>query len=158
MFNLFVLKMNTRVYNLLLADDDEDDCDFFKEALDELSIPFSLDTVSDGVQLMDFLSEKSEDNLPDILFLDLNMPRKNGTECLTEIKQNEKLKQLFVIIFSTSLDVNIVDTMYEKGAIYYIRKPGDYAELKKVIKNAISLIPDNNNLKQPERKQFILES
>jgi PleD family two-component response regulator len=86
------------------------------------------------------------------------MPRKNGTECLTEIKQNEKLKQLFVIIFSTSLDVNIVDTMYEKGAIYYIRKPGDYAELKKVIKNAISLIPDNNNLKQPERKQFILES
>lgn len=149
--------MNTRVYNLLLADDDDDDCDFFKEALDELSIPFCLDTVSDGVQLMEFLSDKPKESLPDILFLDLNMPRKNGTECLTEIKQNEKLQHLSVIIFSTSLDTHIVDTMYEKGAIYYIRKPGDYNKLKKVIKHAIHLIP-KNNLKQPDREQFILES
>ena len=149
--------MNTRFYNLLLADDDEDDCDFFKEALDELSVPYSFNTVSDGVQLMSFLLEKAKEELPDILFLDLNMPRKNGTECLTEIKQNEKLKHLSVIIFSTSLDMNIVNTMYEKGAIYYIRKPGDYSILKKVIKNAISLIPENN-LKQPDREQFILES
>ena len=148
--------MSTRVYNLLLADDDDDDCDFFKEAVDELSIPFTLDTVNDGVQLMDYLSGKSKDDLPDILFLDLNMPRKNGTECLNEIKQTEKLQHLSVIIFSTSLDLNIVDTMYEKGAIYYIRKPGDYIKLKKVIANAISLISDNN-LKQPERTQFILE-
>lgn len=149
--------MNKQNYNLLLADDDEDDCDFFKEALDELSIPFALVMVNDGVQLMNFLSDKSVENLPDILFLDLNMPRKNGFECLTEIKQNKKLQHLSVIIFSTSLDINIVDTMYEKGAIYYIRKPGDYNKLKKVIQNAIDLIPENN-LKQPDREQFILEA
>ena len=149
--------MNKQNYNLLLADDDEDDCDFFKEALEELSIPFALVMVNDGVQLMNFLSDKSEENLPDILFLDLNMPRKNGFECLTEIKQNKKLQHLSVIIFSTSLDMNIVDMMYEKGAIYYIRKPGDYTKLKKVIKNAIDLIPENN-LKQPDRERFILEA
>ncbi|MDR7211625.1 response regulator [Flavobacterium piscis] len=149
--------MNTRVYNLLLADDDEDDCDFFKEALEELLIPFSLSTVNDGAELMKFLSDKPVENLPDIVFLDLNMPRKNGLECLTEIKQNKKLQHLSVIIFSTSLNMDIVDIMYEKGAIYYIRKPGDYAKLKKVIGNALTLIPENN-LKQPEREQFVLES
>lgn len=143
-------------YNLLLADDDEDDCAFFKEALDELLLPVSLVTVNDGVQLMDFLSDKSAETLPDILFLDLNMPRKNGFECLTEIKKIDKLQELAVIIFSTSLDMNIVDTMYEKGALYYIRKPGDFSKLKKVIGNALA-ITAKNNFKQPVKEHFILQ-
>lgn len=143
-------------YNLLLADDDEDDCAFFKEALDELLLPVSLVTVNDGVQLMDFLSDKSAENLPDILFLDLNMPRKNGFECLTEIKKIVSLQQLPVIIFSTSLDMTIVDTVYEKGALYYIRKPGDFSKLKKVIGNALAITTENN-FKQPVKEHFILQ-
>jgi len=142
-------------YNLLLADDDEDDCDFFKDALDELSLPVSLVVVNDGVQLMDFLAKKSAD-LPDILFLDLNMPRKNGSECLTEIKESKEYSELPVIIFSTSLDTQIVDSMYDKGATYYIRKPGDFTKLKKVIENAIN-VAAGNNFKQPRREQFILQ-
>ncbi|PAM96658.1 response regulator [Flavobacterium sp. IR1] len=148
--------MNEQKFNLLLADDDEDDCDFFKEALDELLLPISLVMVNDGVQLMEFLFECSTENLPDVLFLDLNMPRKNGFECLTEIKQIEKLQHLPVIIFSTSLDMNIVDLMYEKGAVYYIRKPGDFSKLKKVIGNALSVTAENN-YKQPAREHFILQ-
>ncbi|MBP1223815.1 response regulator [Flavobacterium sp. 1355] len=147
--------MNTENYNLLLADDDEDDCAFFKEALEELHLPVSIVTVNDGVQLMDFLLGNL-DNLPDVLFLDLNMPRKNGTECLTEIKEIEKLQKLPVIIFSTSLDVNIVDSMYEKGAMHYIRKPGDFTQLKKVIGNALAMTRENN-FKQPAKKDFILQ-
>lgn len=143
-------------YNLLLADDDEDDCDFFKEALDELTLPVSLVTVNDGVQLMDFLGDHSGDNLPDLLFLDLNMPRKNGSECLKEIKESEALKNLAVIIFSTSLDNDIVDLMYAKGATYYIRKPGEFSQLKKVIENAL-VTASENNFKQPLREQFILQ-
>lgn len=143
-------------YNLLLADDDEDDCDFFKEALDELLLPTSLVTVNDGVQLMDFLSESGAENLPDILFLDLNMPRKNGLECLTEIKQLEEYKNLPVIIFSTSLDRDIVDLVYGKGAVYYIQKPGEFSKLKKVIGSALN-IASKNNFKQPERENFILQ-
>ena len=148
--------MNKQQYNLLLADDDEDDCDFFKEALDELLLPTSLVTVNDGVQLMDFLSESGAENLPDILFLDLNMPRKNGLECLTEIKQKQEYKDLPVIIFSTSLDKDIVDLVYQKGAVHYIRKPGEFSKLKKVIANALS-ITSQSNFKQPVRENFILQ-
>lgn len=145
--------MNRQNYNLLLADDDEDDCAFFKEALDEIVVPADLVTVNDGVELMKFLAVNT---LPDILFLDLNMPRKNGHECLTEIKQKEELKDLPVIIFSTSLDNEIVDKMYEKGATYYIRKPGDFSKLKKVIENAL-ITASQNNFKQPARAEFILQ-
>jgi CheY-like chemotaxis protein len=148
--------MNVLKYNLLLADDDEDDCAFFKEALDDLLLPVSLITVNDGVQLMEFLESNTSENLPDILFLDLNMPLKNGVECLTEIKQSEDLKDLPVIIFSTSLDMTIVDQMYEKGAIYYIRKPGDFSKLKKVIGNALAISAENL-FKQPAKEHFILQ-
>lgn len=148
--------MNKQNYNVLLADDDEDDCAFFKDALDELSLPVSLVIVNDGVQLMDFLADTISHNLPDILFLDLNMPRKNGSECLKEIKESEELKNLPVIIFSTSLDNNIVDLMYNKGATYYIRKPAEFSKLKKVIEIAIT-IASENNFKQPLREHFILQ-
>ena len=145
--------MNKYQYTLLLADDDDDDCTFFNEALDEIPVSAALTTVNDGVQLLQFLENNT---LPDILFLDLNMPRKNGFECMTEIKNSDKLKDLPIIIFSTSLDINIVDQMYEKGAIYYIKKPGDFNKLKKVIENAL-IISAENNFKQPERDQFVLQ-
>jgi CheY-like chemotaxis protein len=148
--------MSKQNYNILLADDDQDDCAFFKEALDELELPVSLVTVNDGVQLMNYLGENSSGDLPDILFLDLNMPRKNGHECLAEIKDKEEFKNLAVIIFSTSLDIDIVDLMYEKGATYYIRKPGEFSKLKKVIGNALA-ITSENNFKQPIRANFILQ-
>ncbi|MBF4493367.1 response regulator [Flavobacterium sp. JLP] len=147
--------MNQQHYNLLLADDDEDDCSFFREALDELSLPVSLVTVNDGVQLMDYLKANAPNNLPDILFLDLNMPRKNGHECLKEIKEIDDFQNLAVIIFSTSLDTEIVDLMYSKGATYYIRKPGEFSKLKKVIGNALAITKDH--LKQPVREHFVLQ-
>jgi len=147
--------MNKQIYNLLLADDDEDDCTFFKEALDDLSLAVTLVTVNDGVELMNHLAVAVSD-LPDLLFLDLNMPRKNGHECLAEIKKMDQLKDLPVIIFSTSLDSEIVNTMYDKGALYYIRKPGDFSKLKQVIANALKVIAENN-FKKPERENFILQ-
>jgi CheY-like chemotaxis protein len=148
--------MNKQIYNLLLADDDEDDCIFFKEALDELSLPVTLVTVNDGVELMGFLDVNISDNLPDILFLDLNMPRKNGYECLEEIKEIKELRELPIVIISTSLDSEIVNLMYEKGAVFYIRKPGDFSKLKKVIGEALSKASENN-FRQPAREQFILQ-
>ncbi|MEL1254519.1 response regulator [Flavobacterium sp. DGU38] len=147
--------MNKQICNLLLADDDDDDCMFFREALDELSLSAMLATVNDGVELMGYLETRGED-LPDMLFLDLNMPRKNGYECLAEIKGIESLKQLPVIIFSTSLDSKNVDLLYDMGATYYIRKPGDFSKLKKVIYDALVKVSENN-FGQPERTQFILQ-
>lgn len=154
--NFTYYKMNNQHYNLLLADDDEDDCVFFKEAIDELTFPVSLVTVHDGVQLMDYLATNSANNLPDILFLDLNMPCKNGHECLKEIKKISKLHALPIIIFSTSLDTEVVDSMYKKGATYYIRKPGEFSKLKKVIGNALNVVSENK-LQQPVRERFVLQ-
>lgn len=132
-------------FQILLADDDEDDCMFFREALDELSLCATLKTVNNGVELMNFL-ENNLLNLPQMLFLDLNMPRKSGAECLEEIKQSEKFKHLPVIIYSTSSNIDVMDQLYGKGAQYYIRKPADFSNLKSVISRTIDLILQKNVL------------
>jgi CheY-like chemotaxis protein len=147
--------MNTIKHNLLLADDDTDDCIFFKEVLEELGVDTTLTVVNDGVELMRLLSKKT-DSLPDVLFLDLNMPRKNGFECLLEIKLDDKLKHLPVVIFSTSLDMQVVNLLYEKGAHYYIRKPGEFSKLKKVIHEALTITSQTKSA-QPAKEKFILQ-
>ena len=143
------------MHNLLLADDDSDDCLFFQEALDELPMECILTTVNDGVELMTYLTQTTS-KLPKALFLDLNMPLKSGFECLSEIKLIENLKQLPVIIFSTSFDTKVIDSLYANGASYYIRKPGEFDSLKKVINAAISLV-DTPNFMQPDRSNFIIQ-
>ena len=140
--------------HILLADDDKDDCLLFKDALEELPLSVHLTTVHDGEQLMQLLSKKNE-QLPDILFLDLNMPRKNGFQCLSEIKQNEKLKQLSIIIFSTSFEQDVVDLLYKQGAQHYIRKPNEFSKLKEVIHQTLTLIAQENS-SQPTRENFVL--
>ncbi len=137
--------MTNMDFQILLADDDEDDCMFFREALDELSLCATLKTVNNGVELMNFL-ENNFLNLPQMLFLDLNMPRKSGAECLEEIKQSEKFKHLPVIIYSTSSNIDVMDQLYGKGAQYYIRKPADFSNLKSVISRTIDLILQKNVL------------
>ena len=118
--------------NILLADDDADDCIFFEQALVELIIPTHLTSVHDGEQLKQLLTSEII-QLPNILFLDLNMPRKNGFECLSEIKTSEKLKQLPVIVFSTSFEQEVVNMLYQNGAQYFIRKPSEFSQFKKII-------------------------
>lgn len=147
--------MSKTLHHILLADDDVDDCTFFEEALKELPVSASLSIVNDGVQLITYLSTVSE-KLPGLLFLDLNMPRKGGMECLSEIKSNNKLKNLPVVIFSTSLNNDVADRLYQKGAHYYIRKPGEYGQLKKVIFEAITRTAQNN-FTQPSRDKFIIQ-
>jgi response regulator RpfG family c-di-GMP phosphodiesterase len=154
--NAYIYIMNTQSINLLLADDDTDDCLFFKEALEELPLNISFSSVQDGEQLMKFLG-KNGDTLPTVLFLDLNMPRKNGFECLNEIKSNTDLQQLPVIIFSTSFDQETVNNLYDNGAQYYIRKPAEFSKLKKVISEAI-LLSSEMHSSQPSKENFILQA
>lgn len=142
-------------FQILLADDDEDDCMFFREALDELSLCATLKTVNNGVELMNFL-ENNLLNLPQMLFLDLNMPRKSGAECLEEIKQSEKFKHLPVIIYSTSSNIDVMDQLYGKGAQYYIRKPADFSSLKSVISRTIELILQKKVLPS-SREEFVIQ-
>ena len=141
---------------ILLADDDLDDCLFFQEVLEELSLSSSLTYVHNGDELMHWLNNQ-QDVLPDVLFLDLNMPRKNGKECLTEIRANDKLKNLPVIIYSTSYELNNSNWLYQNGAKYYIRKPSDFVTLKQIINKALSLIAEKN-LFQPSIGDFLINN
>jgi CheY-like chemotaxis protein len=130
--------MNSKKMKILLADDDFDDCRFFKRAMSELSVTTELEIVNDGEELMEYL-EKNSDNLPMALFLDINMPRRNGLECLTEIRKSEKYKDLPVIVFSTSNSWDTINMLFNTGAHVYIHKPNDFAQLKQVIHHAIPL-------------------
>lgn len=133
--------------NILLADDDQDDRDFFDKALKEIPIPTHLTIVRDGQQLMNYLSENSK-NLPDLLFLDLSMPRKNGFECLCEIKEHESLKDIPVVMFSTSYprdqiyEAGMINTLLKIGAYHFIRKPVDFAQLKQVIHQTLTMFAE----------------
>ena len=128
--------------NILLAEDDLDDCNFFKLALDVIPLSFYLTNVHDGEHLMKYLAENLE-NLPDIIFLDINMPRKNGLECLIEIKANEKLKNIPVIIISTSADKYKIEESFKSGASVFVRKPGEMTALVQLIYNALPLATKN---------------
>lgn len=140
--------------NILLADDDTDDCIFFKEALDDIQLSTSFTAVHDGEQLMQLLTDETI-GLPHILFLDINMPRKNGFECLAEIKQNTRLKELLVVIFSTSFEQEVVNSLYESGAQYFIRKPSEFLQFKKIIEHTLTLIVQEN-VSQPTKDNFVL--
>lgn len=140
---------------ILLADDDKDDCSFFKEALEDFQLPTQLSTLHDGEQLMEHLNNETNE-LPDIIFLDLNMPRKNGFECLSEIKSNQKLKQLPVIIFSTSFEQEVVSLLYNNGAQNFIRKPSDFLQFKKIIHQTINTLLALQNIPLQTRENFVL--
>jgi CheY-like chemotaxis protein len=140
--------------NVLLADDDSDDCLFFNEALSGSPLSTDLTTVPDGEHLMNLLLNHTY-QLPDVLFLDINMPRKNGFECLSEIKQSDKLKFLPVVIFSTSFEQEVVNLLYQNGAQYFMRKPPEFSQFKKIIQQTLLIIAQGNSA-QPDREDFVI--
>ena len=141
--------------HLLLADDDIDDCNFFKDAIDELSAPLNLTIVNNGVELMDYLLINLA-NPPHIIFLDLNMPKKSGLECMVEIKSSDSLSHIPIIIYSTSLDQMVVNSLYQMGAHHYIQKPAEFVSIKSVIEKVITLY--SNPISQPRsRDNFVIQ-
>jgi len=142
--------------NIFLTDDDSDDCQLFSEALHEI-FPDSqtrLTITNDGVKLMEALKE-SVPPAPEVIFLDLNMPRKNGFECMQEIRKTALYQNIPIIIFSTTSNSDIVDKTFEHGANFYICKPQSYSLLKKTI--ALVLSFDIKKLsQQPVRDQFVI--
>lgn len=136
--------------HILLADDDDDDRYFFRKTLEELSFQTQFTTVEDGEKLMSYLLANSA-KLPDVLFLDYNMPRKNGLECLISIKLNPKLQELPVIMYSTYVHEDLADMLYEHGAYFYIRKT-DLTELKKLLNMILIQIKENKFVRPPKEK------
>ncbi|WP_291119904.1 response regulator [Flavobacterium sp. UBA6135] len=130
--------MQKEYISIALADDDVDDRLFFKDAFDELKINTIVNTYCDGEELMNFLNTENS-KLPNIIFLDLNMPRKNGFECLLEIKKNKKFDSIAIAIYSTSSSEEDIENTFVNGANIYIKKPSDFATLKKIISEVVTL-------------------
>src|SRR5690349_9267611 len=113
---------NTSPLHVLFADDDSDEAYLFNEAIEQLGLSVIISKAQDGKDLMNILLS-STDPLPDVLFLDLNMPYKDGVETLKEIRANDKFKSLPVVIFSTSGNKVHTEACFEFGADLYIVKP-----------------------------------
>jgi CheY-like chemotaxis protein len=119
---------------VLLADDDADDRMFFEEAITEINLQVDARFVKDGQELMNYLLG-SGIILPQILFLDLNMPFKNGFQCLEEIRTMKAFQDIFIIIYSTTARPSDIDTGFNKGANLFIQKPNSFSELKNVLRH-----------------------
>lgn len=130
--------MQSDYIHIILADDDADDRLFFADAFDELKISTKVNTFNDGVELMNYLN-KEDALLPNVLFLDLNMPKKTGMECLIEIKANNKMSGIAIAIYSTSASEEDIEKTFVLGANIYIKKPDSFNKLKKVLSEVVSI-------------------
>lgn len=148
--------MGDRPLNVLLVDDDKDDRFFFRLALTELQLNIKLTTANDGEALTLKLAEP-EDSLPDLVFLDLNMPRKNGFECLDEIRAQEKFNHIFVAIYTTSISPTDILESYKKGANLYLNKPNMFEDMKPLLRRVFELDREKF-FPRPDMQDFVLSS
>ena len=130
--------MNKGILNIALADDDADDQLIFREAIELVDIKTKLSFFDNGQELMDYLKLPNI-SLPDIIFLDLNMPIKNGMQCLKEIRKQSELKNLSVAIYSTSSSEKDIEETFVNGANIYINKPVNFKALQNVLEKVLQL-------------------
>jgi CheY-like chemotaxis protein len=139
--------------HVLIAEDDHDDYYIFSVALEELSITVVLSRAEDGNILISLLNDK----MPDILFLDLMLPGKDGRECLKEIRANTKFDALPVIMYSSLKDMKEIEFCYRQGANLYVVKPTAYTELKDMLERILN-IDWKKLLYYPPLSQFVVNA
>ena len=122
------METSKAVKKILLVDDDVDDRKYFKEALYALDPAVKFDEAKDGQQALDHLRNASS-SLPDYIFLDLRMPRHNGRQCLRQIKADERLQHIPVIIYTTSEEADDSKEMQALGAVRFVSKPSNTDEI-----------------------------
>jgi CheY-like chemotaxis protein len=128
---------------ILLIDDDLDDHELFNEAISEINPGYIRKMAMNGEEALNLL--RTEDNLPDLIFLDLNMPRLNGKNCLAEIKKDDRLKNIPVIIFSTSSSPKDIEETRQLGAVGFFTKPSNFLELRENLQGHIEGVLGKQN-------------
>ena len=130
-----------KAITILMADDDADDRMFTKEAWEESRSANDLRFVEDGEELMDYLRrrgkyvEPAHAPRPGLILLDLNMPRKDGREVLKEIKSDPNLRQIPVVVLTTSKSEEDISGSYDLGANAFVNKPVTFDSLVSIIKS-----------------------
>ena len=125
----------------------------FAEAIEQLGIKVKLDFAEDGSILMNMLHDETR-GVPDLIFLDLNMPNKTGRECLEMIRREARLKTIPVVIYSTSSSPKDIDETFEGGANLYVRKPYSFKELQLISRKILGLNWDKYK-PHTSRSQFL---
>ena len=131
----------TRPIRLLMADDDTDDCALTKDALEESRLLNTISFVHDGEELMDYLLHRRNYGAdgtsarPDLILLDLNMPRKDGREAIKEIRGHRSLRLIPIVVLTTSKAEEDILRSYDLGASAFITKPVTFAGLVEVMKS-----------------------
>jgi CheY-like chemotaxis protein len=126
---------NDTKMTILYADDDVDDCELVVEALEKIDPGINCVMANDGLQALQMLNE--EQNLPDYIFLDVNMPVMNGKNCLIELKKDDRLKEIPVVIYSTTQDREEIQELYAIGACEFLKKPNSFNDLCLSLKEVI---------------------
>lgn len=124
---------------IYLADDDNEDRMLFKEALDEIGMNVSIADFDNGVTLMFNLLNVTKP-LPDVIYLDLNMPLMNGEECLNDIRNEPRLSNIPIVIYSNYADKSISDELQKKGANLYLIKPNSFEKLKNLLIKSLEYV------------------
>jgi CheY-like chemotaxis protein len=132
--------LNTDVKSVLLVDDDEDDITIFQLALQSIDQQIQLQFSQSGYEALELL-KKMNTNFPSVIFLDLNMPRLNGLECLSKIKIHDVWQNIPVVILSTSINENDKRKAFELGAIGFVSKPHSFAELCSILTSIVKREP-----------------
>jgi CheY-like chemotaxis protein len=124
--------------NVLMADDDEEDCLLASEAIKATGTEATFSSVKDGLELMTNLLERTRNNpevLPDVILLDLNMPRKHGREVLLEIRSEPRLQHIPIVILTTSEDEEDMVFTRKAGADTFMTKPNTFVEWVDLMKS-----------------------
>lgn len=127
---------STQSIEVLIAEDNPDDVFLTQEAFKDAKLSINLSVVEDGQEALDFLRRRgpyADAPCPDLILLDLNMPKKDGREVLKEIKTNDKLRLIPVIVLTTSSAVEDINEAYQLYANCYITKPTDFNEFTEVV-------------------------
>lgn len=122
---------------IILIDDDRDDAELFQEVLYEIDPLIGFEHFEESKEALKILLEK-QDHLPDLIFLDINMPLVSGWQCLAEFKKTDHLKKVPVIMFTTSSQPKEKETAKQLGADGFISKPSEYTTLKKLLLSVLS--------------------
>lgn len=141
--------------NIYIADDDIDDIEFFQEALAQVNDSAVLASGKNGVELMKKLLYP-ELPVPEIIFLDINMPLMNGLECLKEIKQHLHLKDIPVVMYTTSALSGTIELAYRLGANLLVEKPSEFEALKNLL--ATILVMDFKQQPRVEIDKFVYKA
>lgn len=140
--------------HVLLADDDAEDRELFQDVMQDIMPNVKITMAENGKKLIDLLKDGT---VPDIIFLDLNMPLKNGHECLTEIRNNTTWSTIPVIIYSTSRNPIDIDATFKSGANFYFPKPDSFKEFKSIMKKLLEFDVDDF-VKGTLRDHYVLDT